>query len=537
MNSLWAYRKGNPVPVIDLFAGPGGLGEGFSRAGDGALFKIALSVEMDRYAHETLTLRAFQRSFGRGAQIPDAVVDLMRGHRTLDDVLAQFPDQAQEAKREAFCLELGPKNKERVFELIRERLEELGTPGRWVLIGGPPCQAYSLAGRARRSRALNSGEYVREKDKRHFLFREYLKILAEFKPAVFVMENVKGILSSEVNGKSIFSEIYKDLQNPERIIGSKDGVRYRLVPLAPISPALFDAPTAKSFIVRAEDYGIPQSRHRVIIVGVRSDIELNRERLVLKRSSSPTCVSVLGDLPKIRSGISAVAHNRADWVAAISKAPWKSLIDGTWQIEGTVGAPELREAVRLACGKLERASFGEFETGTAVYEHCKRSARAPLPEWCGSNRTGLIFNHQARSHMVEDLRRYFFCAVFAQACRYSPTLSNFPQKLLPDHANAQLSARNRNLFADRFRVQMSDRVSTTVTSHISKDGHGFIHYDPAQCRALTVREAARLQTFPDDYCFLGPRTAQYHQVGNAVPPYLASQIAEAIAAATGCPDS
>jgi DNA (cytosine-5)-methyltransferase 1 len=145
-------------------------------------------------------------------------------------------------------------------------------------------------------------------------------------------------------------------------------------------------------------------------------------------------------------------------------------------------------------------------------------------------RLGGVCNHETRGHIAEDLRRYFYAAVFAAVSNppRSPLLQDFPGSLLPDHKNVG-EALKTTKFNDRFRVQLADRPSTTVVSHISKDGHYYIHYDPSQCRSLTVREAARLQTFPDNYFFEGPRTEQYHQVGNAVPPLLARQIAEIVA--------
>ncbi len=135
-----------------------------------------------------------------------------------------------------------------------------------------------------------------------------------------------------------------------------------------------------------------------------------------------------------------------------------------------------------------------------------------------------VCNHETRAHLTGDIHRYFYAAVFAQVMGRSPTLKDFPAELLPNHDNVK-EALKSSKFNDRFRVQISGRPSTTVVSHISKDGHYYIHYDPSQCRSLTVREAARLQTFPDNYFFEGNRTQQYHQVGNAVPPLLANKIA------------
>ena len=164
-----------------------------------------------------------------------------------------------------------------------------------------------------------------------------------------------------------------------------------------------------------------------------------------------------------------------------------------------LGEPSLTQSA----GRGNMVRGGEFVPG---------ATRAAIhTRWFSDRRLGGICNHETRGHIEKDLHRYLFAAVFAQVKGRSPLLEDFPKPLLPHHENVQ-AALTENKFNDRFRVQIAGQPSTTVVSHISKDGHYYIHYDPSQCRSLTVREAARLQTFPDNYLFEGPRTEQYRQV-------------------------
>ncbi|WP_415713064.1 DNA cytosine methyltransferase [Maridesulfovibrio sp.] len=152
-----------------------------------------------------------------------------------------------------------------------------------------------------------------------------------------------------------------------------------------------------------------------------------------------------------------------------------------------------------------------------------RGRAAVFIDWFHDERMNGVCNHTTRGHIAPDLHRYLFVSAYTAINGVSPKLHDFPESLLPKHKNAKSGA-----FCDRFRAQGYEGQATTVTCHISKDGHYFIHPDPTQCRSLTVREAARIQTFPDNYFFCGPRTSQYTQVGNAVPPLLARRIADSL---------
>lgn len=503
-----------PIPVIDLFAGPGGLGEGFSSLTDGdgkRHFQVKVSIEKDETAHKTLSLRALFRSFPEG-KVPECYYDYVRGLITRDELFINpaVSEEGRQALTEARCAELGKTPHQTVDAWIRRAV---GDATEWVLIGGPPCQAYSLAGR---SRLRPKDPKAFESDKRHFLYTEYLRIIKLFSPSIFVMENVKGMLNSKHGGSPIFDRILADLRAPGN--GATYLVRSLVIDGDELDPL--------DYLIESEKFGVPQCRHRVILFGVRSDLAqatpaLTREPGRFKLRPAPKKVSVeaaLAGLPGLRSRLSQKDDSHRVWRSALKKAP---LALNLWRMP-------IRTQIEAAMDVAWRGAEAHQSPGSRFDPRqisLGEAMPATLRRWLHDAKLGGVLQHESRSHMSSDLHRYMFAACFAALQGYSPKLRLFPPKLLPDHKNMDA---DEIPFVDRFRVQLAGEPSTTVVSHIAKDGHYYIHPDASQCRSLTVREAARLQTFPDSYFFEGTRTQQYHQVGNAVPPLLARQIAEVV---------
>jgi len=487
-----------PIPIIDLFAGPGGLNEGFSRLGESVgrpAFTTIGSFEMETTAVQTLTLRGAYRHLLRSEEgVPSEYYQFIRGeiNKSTFASSARVAEAFAVAESHVHQVELGSATDDSE-ETIRAALDAAGVKTGeqpWVLIGGPPCQAYSLAGRSRRA---NDATFAT--DKKHFLYREYLHIIRTFAPPVFVMENVKGLLSSTTSGESMFDLIKRDLENPG------DGLRYTIHSLSVPNPP--DSLKPRDFIIKSELYGVPQKRHRVILLGIREGaFPAGKTVGFLTPSETVTVEHALNGMPKLRSGISPASLD--------DEVEWQSIREHGFSRAEQAGVPRTLLDPLPGRGSASMRRLDE-PSGPAAYR-----------KWILDAAFEEVVQHQSRSHMIKDLERYQFAAALAKKDGIAPKLRDFPADLLPNHRNAASDARP---FEDRFRVQISGAPSTTVVSHISKDGHYYIHPDPEQMRSLTVREAARLQTFPDNYYFVGNRTQQYHQVGNAVPPLLAHQIA------------
>lgn len=382
---------------IDLFAGCGGLSEGFYKQG----YKALLHLEINKYACKTLETR--MRHYGYSEkEIEDAVM--------CDDI-----------------------TREGIISDMEKRIHDSVD----VIIGGPPCQAFSTVGRAQSPDGMNS-------DPRNYLFENYLEILNHFKPKMFIFENVKGLLTARPKGVRIFD-----------IIVGKMGKTYNIVS------------NPQMILLNAADYGVPQMRERVIIIGVRKDlsyIDVN---------------DIYNNIPKSHSDIDETLPNYV-----------------------TVG-----EAIL----DLPKLNPGEGDNIQYVSQELKKNEYLKKI----GNDSGVIYNHSARNHNDKDRERY---------------------RILSEHKNWQLKDLQKvrpdlvhhdpKHFGNRYTVQESDKPGKTIVAHLYKDGNLFIHPDPEQARTFTVREAARIQSFPDDFIFEGARTEQFKQVGNAVPPLMAETFAK-----------
>lgn len=310
-----------------------------------------------------------------------------------------------------------------------------------LIVGGPPCQAYSVAGRGQAGKkkdeqGVTGKEKLEADDERNYLYRDYAAFLKQFRPKMFVFENVVGLLSSH-NGQHL-RDLWKAIQE----------VGYQL------DVQRFDATW----------FGVLQERPRLVIVGWRTDIKAMKLGYpVFERhpiSAHTTVQDLLSDLPPLQP----------------------------------------------------KESSNRYLTTPS---HYLRHTSLRLASW------DTLTHHHARPHRPEDRSIYRLCiAVWDEERR----------RLLYDELPEELQFhKNRKTHRDRFKVVASDLpYAHTVVAHINKDGHYYIHPELSQARSLTVREAARIQSFPDNYFFEGPRTAAYRQVGNAVPPLMAAAIATGI---------
>ena len=436
------------IPVIDLFAGPGGLGEGFSsllNIDHERVFDIKLSIEVDEHAHKTLRLRSFYRQF-KQHEVPEIYYNYIRENdlKKKDVIIKQIKEEYSEewkhAEQEAWKYELPFKeetskdSKQKKGYTLREIVEKhkeiderinksLEGEKEWLLIGGPPCQAYSLVGRSR-----NKG--INEEDHRVFLYKEYLRIIAKHHPAVFVMENVKGLLSAKVGEQKIFDWIKKDLKNPGTVFKKLRSPKYKVYSFIK-KPDAYDNkgfPIYKNdsdYLIKSEKYGIPQRRHRVILLGIREDVVF-RTVNTLKTTVKVKLKDVIDSLPPLRSGIgreiigenekgnhiySKIENKQRNWEKAVnnSRAKLRKLF------------PEPDESKLFSYPVTQGNNFVACllsENLNPLYEN-----------WYKDERLKGILNHETRTHLREDLCRYLFSALYLEKNGDFPKLKNYPEWL------------------------------------------------------------------------------------------------------------
>jgi DNA (cytosine-5)-methyltransferase 1 len=463
------------IKVIDLFCGAGGISTGLLSAVPNSEIECAIDAEPS--AVQTYAVNKFARTIGRKAI---DIVSFKSGRYDLAEKFSEHPEWKNLSRR-VHNLRLTPLTEPGMF------LNKDSSAAR-VLVGGPPCQAYSLVGRAKNK---GSQGYVPSEDDRHFLYLQYLEFVRTARPEVFIFENVKGMGSASVDGLNIFRAVLNDLANPLGV-ENKAILSYKIVALSSEKVITFDPheitdASPHEFTIRCEELGIPQARHRIIFLGIRSDLDAKLDPI--PKAKPVTVGQTISHRPQIRS-FDSKGDSLDKWLKQA-----KTDYSAFEKIARNIGANDLADLL------------GSYADKTI-------DLHDPFS----------IPNHNARRHMSSDISRYRLLA----SCAQSQVLTNAELldvfSLAPQHANWS----QKTKFVDRFTVQKRDSVSKTIVSHIAKDGHYYIHYDPLQARSLSVREAADLQTFPDDFIFCGNVTQQYTQVGNAVPPQLAATIGEVI---------
>lgn len=402
------------INYIDLFAGAGGLSEGFMRKG----FKPIAHVEMNGYACETLKTRVAYHHLKKTNQL-DTYTKYLKKEIDRDTLWNSIPKSKLNS---VINTEISSKTINDIFNQIDKQLNNKKVD---IIIGGPPCQAYSLVGRARDPQSM-------ENDPRNYLYKLYIKFLKKYQPKIFVFENVPGILSAK-NGEQF-----------EKIKRAISRVGYK-----------FDFK-----ILNARDFNVLQDRKRVILIGWKKDVNFSYPEFEKNQNSFQILKDLFDDLPSLKHG-----------------------------------------------------------TGKD-YTFYKK----PINEYLESShiRNGLDFTtqHIARPHNDRDLEIYRRAITSWLKERKRLNYAELP-KHLQTHKNI-------TSFLNRYQVVDPYSVCHTVVAHIAGDGHYYIYPDLKQIRSISIREAARIQSFPDDFYFEGGRTASFKQIGNAVPPLMAEIIAEKI---------
>ena len=410
----------NKLNYIDLFAGAGGLSEGFIKAG----FNPIAHVEMDEAACYTLKTRTAYH-FLKGTKDFDEYVRYLKGEITRTALYSFIPE---EQINSTLNFAINDENNKEIFKKIGRILGKKKVD---IIIGGPPCQAYSLVGRARSEDGMQS-------DPRNHLYLQYAKYLKKYQPKMFVFENVLGLRSAD--GGGYFNKMVKAFNQ----------LGYEV----------------NDFLFNAKDFGVLQNRKRIILVGHKRELNISIPDFEKKDYEVFLVDSVLEDLPKLQAGVG-------------------------------------------------RDKFYKYAKPTNDY----------LKSSGIRNGIDVLTQHISRPHTEQDKEIY---RIAIDKLKNSERLNytSLPERLK--------THKNQHSFFDRFKVvDNKSEYAQTIVAHIAKDGHYYIHPDIKQNRSITVREAARLQSFPDDFYFEGVkegsnRTAAFKQIGNAVPPLMGEQIATAV---------